>query len=204
MTSTTKVLTGGYLSLFPNTPSKGFGSQLNSPTRLRVPAKAYRARAVAAVCTPAQTSPESFYELLGISETGCSTSEIKRAYKQLARKYHPDVSPSGCTEEYTQRFIMVKEAYETLSDPQTRAMYDVDLARGLQSNFSTTRRRYDHQRMDEEEKEWQRRWQSQLDNLMQRSMHKGSSGCSGRTKSTSSWGNPTRRKRNSIFDLGFN
>lgn len=103
-----------------------------------------RTRAMAAVCAPpAQTSPESFYELLGIPETG-SISEIKKAYKQLARKYHPDVSPSDRTEEFTKRFIKVQEAYETLSDPQTRAMYDMDLARGLQFNISTRgRRRYE-------------------------------------------------------------
>ncbi|XLR47829.1 hypothetical protein HN51_032061 [Arachis hypogaea] len=47
-----------------------------------------------------------FYELLGISESG-SLMEIKQAYKQLARKYHPDVSLLGRLEEYTKRFIRV-------------------------------------------------------------------------------------------------
>ncbi|KAL0382798.1 UNVERIFIED_CONTAM: Chaperone protein dnaJ 20, chloroplastic [Sesamum calycinum] len=63
----------------------------------------------------------SFYELLGIPETG-SLVEIKQAYKQLARKYHPDVSPPGRAEEYTQTFIRVQEAYETLSDPRESAL----------------------------------------------------------------------------------
>ncbi|KAH1236766.1 Chalcone synthase 1 [Glycine max] len=44
----------------------------------------------------------SFYDLLGIPESG-SVTEIKNAYKQLARKYHPDVSPPGRVEEYTKR-----------------------------------------------------------------------------------------------------
>lgn len=70
----------------------------------------------------------SFYDLLGIPESG-SVTEIKNAYKQLARKYHPDVSPPGRVEEYTKRFIQVQEAYETLSDPSRRAMYDKDLKR---------------------------------------------------------------------------
>ncbi|MBF6096444.1 J domain-containing protein, partial [Nocardia cyriacigeorgica] len=59
----------------------------------------------------------SFYELLGITESG-TLPEIKQACKQLARKYHPDVSPPARVEEYTRRFIRVQEAYETLSDPR--------------------------------------------------------------------------------------
>ncbi|KAI0492648.1 hypothetical protein KFK09_026924 [Dendrobium nobile] len=82
---------------------------------------------------------ESFYELLGIPVSG-SHDDIKRAYKQLARKYHPDVSPPDRTEEYTQRFILVQEAYETLSDPECRALYDRYLARGLHYALSARRR----------------------------------------------------------------
>jgi len=78
---------------------------------------------------------KSFYDLLGIPETG-SLLEIKQAYKQLARKYHPDVSPPDRVEEYTQRFIRVQEAYETLSDPGMRALYDRDMAKGLHFGFS--------------------------------------------------------------------
>ena len=86
----------------------------------------------------------SFYELLGIPETVTSV-EIKQAYKQLARKYHPDVSPPGRAEEYTQRFIRVQEAYETLSDPSRRAMYDRDMAMGIHFAFSSR----NHSRNDE-------------------------------------------------------
>lgn len=82
---------------------------------------------------------KSFYDLLGIPETG-SLLEIKQAYKQLARKYHPDVSPPDRVEEYTQRFIRVQEAYETLSDPGMRAMYDRDMAKGIHFAFSSRRR----------------------------------------------------------------
>jgi len=85
----------------------------------------------------------SFYELLGIPESG-SLMEIKNAYKQLARKYHPDVSPPGRVEEYTKRFIQVQEAYETLSDPSRRAMYDHDMAKGINFAFNARRRRNYH------------------------------------------------------------
>lgn len=85
----------------------------------------------------------SFYELLGIPESG-SLMDIKNAYKQLARKYHPDVSPPGRVEEYTKRFIQVQEAYETLSDPSRRAMYDHDMAKGINFAFNARRRRNYH------------------------------------------------------------
>lgn len=81
----------------------------------------------------------SFYDLLGIPETG-SLLEIKQAYKQLARKYHPDVSPPDRVEEYTQRFIRVQEAYETLSDPRMRELYDRDMANGVHLAFTARRR----------------------------------------------------------------
>ncbi|KAG9154395.1 hypothetical protein Leryth_000825 [Lithospermum erythrorhizon] len=77
-------------------------------------------------CMPTE-STKTLYDLLGISENGTS-SEIKKAYKQLARKYHPDVSPHDRIEEHTRRFIMAKEAYDTLSDPHKRQIYDKDLA----------------------------------------------------------------------------
>lgn len=95
-------------------------------------------RACAAVGEGAKAR-ENFYELLGIPESG-SFDEIKRAYKLMARKYHPDVSPPDRMEEYTHRFIEVQEAYETLSDPRLRVLYDLDLARGLHLAFSARRR----------------------------------------------------------------
>ncbi|CAK9140910.1 unnamed protein product [Ilex paraguariensis] len=107
----------------------------------RSPSGSYRTRtraSINAVYSPEKTT-ESFYDLLGIPESG-NLLEIKKAYKQLARKYHPDVSPPDRTEEYTQRFIRVQEAYETLSDPQTRALYDSDLAKGLHLAFSGRKR----------------------------------------------------------------
>nr|GLL41392.1 chaperone protein dnaJ 20, chloroplastic-like [Ipomoea trifida] len=109
----------------------------------------------------------SLYDLLGISETG-SLPEIKRAYKQLARKYHPDVSPPGRVEEYTQRFIRVQRAYETLSDPKTRALYDTDRAKGLRFPLSSRTRYSTHQAM-EDKSEWKSIWQSQLSELKRRS-----------------------------------
>ncbi|MGF1479463.1 MAG: molecular chaperone DnaJ [Cyanophyceae cyanobacterium] len=61
-----------------------------------------------------------YYEILGVSRDA-SKEEIKRAYRRLARKYHPDVNQEAGAEE---RFKEVNRAYEILSEPETRARYD--------------------------------------------------------------------------------
>ncbi|CAI8597996.1 unnamed protein product [Vicia faba] len=113
----------------------------------------------------------TLYEVLGISES-VSIVELKRAYKQKARKCHPDLSPPDQVKEYTKRFIMVREAYEMLSDPVTRAIYDRDLAKGISFAFSTSRRychRSHYDQVSEEKKKWKRQWESQLAELEKKS-----------------------------------
>ncbi|MGE5763995.1 MAG: DnaJ C-terminal domain-containing protein [Mycobacterium leprae] len=61
-----------------------------------------------------------FYEILGVPRTA-SQEEIQRAYRKLARTYHPDVNSDPGAEE---RFKEVSEAYDVLSDPETRKRYD--------------------------------------------------------------------------------
>jgi len=63
---------------------------------------------------------KDYYDVLGVPREA-SQEEIKRAYRQLARKYHPDVSTETDAEE---RFKEVNAAYEALSDPEKRSMYD--------------------------------------------------------------------------------
>ncbi len=60
------------------------------------------------------------YELLGVSRDA-DADTIKKAYRRLARQYHPDVNPDAASKE---RFSEVSRAYEVLSDPQKRAAYD--------------------------------------------------------------------------------
>jgi len=62
-----------------------------------------------------------FYILLGI-ERGATLNDIKRAYKRLARRYHPDINPGDRTA--AAQFRQIAEAYETLSDPDRRRRYD--------------------------------------------------------------------------------
>ncbi|MFM0645064.1 DnaJ C-terminal domain-containing protein [Paraburkholderia bryophila] len=63
---------------------------------------------------------KDYYEVLAL-ERGASQDDIKRSYRKLARKYHPDVSKEADAEE---RFKELGEAYEVLKDPEKRAAYD--------------------------------------------------------------------------------
>ncbi len=63
----------------------------------------------------------NFYSTLGVSESS-SQDEIKKAYRKLAKKYHPDVTGGDKTKEA--KFKEITEAYETLSEPKKRSEYD--------------------------------------------------------------------------------
>jgi curved DNA-binding protein len=63
---------------------------------------------------------KDYYKTLGLAR-GASDDDVKKAYRRLARKYHPDVSKEKDAEE---RFKEIAEAYDTLKDPQKRAAYD--------------------------------------------------------------------------------
>ena len=62
-----------------------------------------------------------FYVILGV-ERGATLADVKRAYKRLARKFHPDINPGD--RMAAAQFRQIAEAYETLSDQQRRAQYD--------------------------------------------------------------------------------
>ena len=74
-----------------------------------------------------------YYEILGIDKSA-SDDEIKKAYRKLAKKYHPDVNKAKDAEE---KFKEINEAYEVLSDPQKKQIYDNYGHAGLEGNMNS-------------------------------------------------------------------
>lgn len=81
-------------------------------------------------------SKRDYYEVLGLGKNA-SAEEVKRAYRRLALKHHPDKNPGKHTEA-EEKFKEICEAYEVLSDPQKRQTYDQFGHAGLQSAFKGT------------------------------------------------------------------
>ena len=73
-----------------------------------------------------------YYEILGVSKN-VSKEELKKVYKHLAKKYHPDITKDKSTEE---KFKEISEAYAVLSDDQKRAQYDQFGHDGFDQRFS--------------------------------------------------------------------
>jgi molecular chaperone DnaJ len=88
---------------------------------------------------------KDYYEILGVSRNA-SIEEIKAAYRNLAKKYHPDVAQNK--EEAEKKFKEINEAYQVLSDPEKRKIYDkygtIDPSYSSSYNYSNYSRSYTH------------------------------------------------------------
>src|SRR3989442_5300956 len=67
------------------------------------------------------TTKKDYYELLGVKKSA-SAEDIRKAFRKLARKYHPDVNPGDKAAE--EKFKAISEANDVLSDPKKRKIYD--------------------------------------------------------------------------------
>ena len=76
---------------------------------------------------------KDYYELLGVTKNA-SQDDIKKAYRKLAKKYHPDVNKDN--KEAEKKFKEVSEAYEVLSDTDKKSKYDQFGHAGVDPNFS--------------------------------------------------------------------
>ena len=69
------------------------------------------------------SNSKDYYELLGVSKNA-SDSDIKKAYRNLAREHHPDMVKDSDKAASEKKFKEINEAYQVLSDPQKRKQYD--------------------------------------------------------------------------------
>src|SRR5436305_9887634 len=74
-----------------------------------------------AACDEVSMAVRDYYEVLGVARNA-TPDQIKKAYRGLARKHHPDVNPGDKTAE--RKFKEVQQAYDILSDPEKRSLYD--------------------------------------------------------------------------------
>ncbi|KAL5577749.1 hypothetical protein UlMin_019448 [Ulmus minor] len=131
--SATLNLSSAANSLFSPLESRLFPSNAGSASSARMPgagAGRFKASIRASLATetaPRMTSHGSLYEILRVKQNA-SPSEIKTAYRSLAKVYHPDVADSSEESDCDgSDFIEIHNAYATLSDPSARALYDLSL-----------------------------------------------------------------------------
>ncbi|KAL6655910.1 hypothetical protein ACP70R_006736 [Stipagrostis hirtigluma subsp. patula] len=89
------------------------------------------AAAAAAATTSARAKKSDYYTVLSLEHSAAvGAAEVKRAYRRLALRYHPDACPPSRRAESTELFLELRRAYETLSDPARRVRYDAELTTG--------------------------------------------------------------------------
>lgn len=73
---------------------------------------------------------KNYYEILEVDKKA-SSEIIKKSYSTLAKKYHPDLQPEDMKQDAEEKFKLINEAYEVLSDPEKRKNYDASLSENI-------------------------------------------------------------------------
>lgn len=106
-------------------PQNGTKLSQRSYNNYKLVNKTISCRVVNEMATYKERKKTNFYELLSLGTSeNVGFEEIKKAYRSMALQYHPDVCPPSEKEQSTRRFIELQRAYETLSNPVSRKMYD--------------------------------------------------------------------------------
>lgn len=92
-----------------------------------------------------EDAPKCYYEILGV-DSAATMEDIKRAYRKKALACHPDRNHTNKGREATDEFITLRQAYDILSDPDDRALYDMNRRKAVEISTST-----DHHHDDDEE-----------------------------------------------------
>lgn len=82
------------------------------------------------------SAARDYYDILGVSK-GAGVDEVKKAYRQMAMKYHPDRVPADEKKKAEERFKEISEAYAVLNDPQKKQLYDQYGHSGIDSRYTT-------------------------------------------------------------------
>ncbi|XP_057868643.1 chaperone protein dnaJ 20, chloroplastic-like [Cryptomeria japonica] len=114
----------------------------------------------------------TLYDVLCVPQSA-ELGEVKKAYREKVRIYHPDICPAEEKEKSSKMFLLVQEAYETLSDPMLRVDYDLKLL--LNPKLLLSQRRNVKQK----------NWAEQIESLRMRS----------RSGERKTWGEKMRRSR---------
>ncbi|XP_018841992.2 chaperone protein dnaJ 20, chloroplastic-like [Juglans regia] len=128
----------------------------------------------------------NFYEVLSLSPNNASINEIKKAYRSMALRYHPDVCPPPMKEESTRMFVKLNAAYRTLLDPVLRKEYDCELL-----DLGSFGRTFKNMGINDDDLHGTRsRWQEQILELRRRSNFRMAG------KEVDSWGSRIRAQNN--------
>jgi hypothetical protein len=117
-------------------PARSSGRTNKAAVFCRIRINHCKVKAVAATTSPradhrlrsSEGSKKDYYKVLSLEHPAAvGAEEIRRAYRRLALRYHPDVCPPSRRAESTELFLELRRAYETLSDPAQRLRYDAEL-----------------------------------------------------------------------------